>query len=444
MQNRDHLNISTRPIGRTSLGLSTTATFELQLLEVAVKGKKAFESCLNKESPSWDIDEQVMSLEILQEIKLWEKDENCNLLLERARSLVVRMKDHRSVHQRALLIYRDFLNVSLTRSRESIETSSQCQTRESTELTSTTERVSREYSNSSQVQTLDEKLDEMLSIELPETVDEEPSIHIEYCSKAQGEPSGSYGSSCEVLSIFDGASCEEISIFEKPKETDEGVVTPGARFFEKLLTAEESEGCDSILTLGSRDSRWSKVCSKLTPGVREDECYSWDVTDVKIDLSYEQTSKTLRDFPANDFKNPIEWTIDGITYEAKSVSELRSKYDVVMEGVFKKRYKCHTWRSYYGFFFNTGVMIYFKKDVFKKAADFRRSTVTIPKGKQLRLNIHDLHVASRVTNWQLKFDSANHFNSWCETIVKFSKGLQNETDGIRQSLSPRSLISKLI
>jgi hypothetical protein len=439
------INVPTRSIGRISLGLSTPITFELQLLDVAVKGKKAFESYLNKESPNYGIDEQVMSLEILQEIELWENDGNRNLLVERARDQVVRVKHHKSLHTRALVIYRDFLNLSLARSRSSDSTetlSSQWGTRESTEFNSSMERMGKEYSSSSQDWTLDGKFDKMLCIELPDTVDEESSSYMDYCSRAQGEASGS---SCEILSIFGVPSCEEISIFDNPKQTDEGVVTPVAHLYEKLLIADDSEGRDSIFSLGRRNSHWSKVCSNMTLGGKDQECFSWDVSDVKIDLCNDQTPKALGDFPGKDFKYPIQWTIDGITYEARNVSELRSKHCIVTEGIFKKRLKCHTWRSYYGFFFNTGVMIYFKKDVFKKAADFRKSTVIMPKGKQLRLNIDDVLVSSRLTNWQVKFESAKHLNTWCKTVVKFSKGLKPENDGIRHLVvSPMSLLSKQI
>jgi len=49
----------------TSLGLQTSASFELQLLEVAVRGRKVFENSWNEQAT---IDEQVMFLEILEEI----------------------------------------------------------------------------------------------------------------------------------------------------------------------------------------------------------------------------------------------------------------------------------------------------------------------------------------------------------------------------------------
>jgi hypothetical protein len=356
----------------------------------------------------------------------------------------VKMKYHKSLHNRALVMYRDILNLSLARSRllESSETlSSQCQTHESTELTSSMECVSREHSGSSQVQTLDEKFDKMLQIQLPETVDEESTSYIDYCSRAHGEPSGP---SCEILSIFGTPTFEEIWIFDKPRKTDEVFVTPRAHSYEKLQIEEESEGRDSILLKGRRNSHWSKVRSNMIRGARDEEFSCWDISDVKIDLCNELTPKAV-DFPEKDFKHPIQWMIDGITYEARNVSELRSKHDIATEGIFKKRYKCHTWRSYYGIFFNMGIMIYFKKHVFKKVADFRKSTVTIPKGKQLRLNIDDVHVASRITNWQLKFESVKQLNTWYKTILKFSKGLKTEVDRIRQSVgSPMNFLSKLI
>jgi len=107
-----HSSMSTYPNREMSLGLLTPISFELQLLKLAVRGRKVFEGTWNKNAT---IGEQVMFLEILQEIKLWENDGCSKLLLERARNLVVRMKDHRSLHQQALVVYRDLLNLRNSR-----------------------------------------------------------------------------------------------------------------------------------------------------------------------------------------------------------------------------------------------------------------------------------------------------------------------------------------
>jgi len=210
------------------------------------------------------------------------------------------MKENKCLHKRALVIYRDFLNLSRARSRESLETlSSQSRTKSITKLSSSFERVSKQCSSSPPVHSLDEKFDEMLGIELPETVNGESSSYLEYFSRAWGESSGS---SCEIISIFDGASSEDMSIFEKPKETDEGVVTLGAPFNQKLSNTDQSEGCNSILSLGQRDSPWSKVCSKIIPEAKEEECFSWDNSEEKVDLCEEHALKVLGDFPGKDFK----------------------------------------------------------------------------------------------------------------------------------------------
>jgi len=421
MQKKPYLTAQARPFRGTSLGLFTPTTFELQLLEIAVKGKRAYEACLEKEASTYGIDKQVMSLEILQEIKIWEKERNIDLLVDRARNQVVKLKSHKNLHKRALLIYRDFLNISLSFARDSSETSSsQYRTNESTGLTSSLVRGSREYDSSSPVYTLDEKFDEMLGVELPESLDEESSSLKEPCPRLfQGEPSGS---SCEVISLF-GDMSDDGSIFEKPTETEEGVWSPGACFSE--LTLDDSEGGDSVLYLGNRerDNSSTQILSKRTK--TKEDLFSWKASDVKIDLYSDELPQVLGEFPGKEFKHPIQWTVDGITYNAQNIAELRRKHNIVLEGVFKKRW-CHTWRNYFGFLLDTGVMLYFKKGDFRKFADFRKSTVSMPKGKQQRLRIQDVHVRSVSTDWELKFDSAKHLIAWCETIAELSKGLNDE------------------
>lgn len=421
MPKKPYLTAQPRPFRGTSLGLFTPTTFELQLLEIAVKGKRAYEASLDKEASTYGIDKQVMSLEILQEIKIWEKERNINLLVDRARNQVVKMKSHKNLHKRALLIYRDFLNISLSSARDSTETSSsQYRSHESTGLTSSLVRESREYDSSSQVYTLDEKFDEMLGIELPESQDEESSSLKEPCSGLfQGEPSGS---SCEVISLL-GDMSHDASIFEKPTETEEGVLAPAARFSE--LTLDDSEGGDSVLFLGNRERDNSCTKIRLRRMKPQKDIFSWKASDVKIDLYGDELPQILGEFPGKEFKHPIQWTLDGIIYNAQNIAELRRKHNIVLEGVFKKRW-CHTWRNYFGFLLDTGVMLYFKKDDFRKFADFRKSTVSMPKGKQQRLSIQDVYVRSVSTNWELKFDSANHLITWCETIAEISKGLNDE------------------
>jgi len=197
----------TSPKRRTSLGLLTSTSFELGLLEVAVKGKKTFETLWNKERANYNVNEQIIFLEILQEIKLWEKDGNSKLLVERARNQVVRIKNHKSLHNRALLVYRDFLNLSL--SRDGVEFGcTECQARESKDCPISLDDVN----STSQVLTIDEKLDDVVqSIKFREPLQEGTPTAKETSSRTpQGEPSGS--SSCGIVSMFGDVSCSSTLI----------------------------------------------------------------------------------------------------------------------------------------------------------------------------------------------------------------------------------------
>jgi len=426
------------PKRRLSLGLLTPTSFELRLLEVALKGKKAFENLWNKESANYDVSEQIMFLEILQEVKLWENDGNSKLLVERARNQVVRTKDHKSLHNRALLVYRDLLNRSL--SRDIIEFSdTQCRARESYEHPAALVRESHHVNSLSQVLTIDEKLDDVQSIKFREPMEES-------CLRTpQGEPSAS--SSFELISMFGDGSCSS-SIFENPTELTEGA-TPGTRTSKKLSemvrSSDKNEGEDSISSqdnknnpssqLGLKDMRrsWSALKKNLARRATT-EFPIRDKADLKIDFSEKQAPQVLSNFPGEDFKCPIWWTVDKVTYEAKSIADLRRKHYILIEGSFRKRCITRTWRHYYGFFLDPGVVIYFRKGVFKKAADLRNSTLNLPNDKPCRLDIRDVIIASSLSNWLLKFDSAKHRDAWYEMVEKICKGQKDKINDLEQSL----------
>jgi len=421
----------------TCLGLQTSDSYELLLLEVACRGRKVFESSWNQKAT---IDEQVMFLEILEEIQLWEKAGCNNLLVERARKLVVRMKDHGSFHQRALVVYRDILCLGHSRTN----TNFSFQKREDWVTGTSDFLLPFRNTDSSSSQTL--TLDEVMSLEFPESDDDESSISIEFCSRTtEGQPTRI---SYELTDKFDEVSGESLTIFKKPTVTDEVFITPfdftPDNSPEIDSNPENFDEEDSALTPENRCIRCIQLCSGDEPPQQsvlkktiehEDskEFSDRDGADENIDLVDEQVSQQLGSFPGRDFKFLTWWRVDGVTYRTKSISDLRRKHNVLIEGEFRKRCRSRKWQTYYGFMLDTGIMLYFREGVFKKVADFRNCNHVL-KAEQCRLHIKDLHLASRVTNWILKFASKRVCQTWYEIIVKISRYGKTEVYGLHDSL----------
>jgi len=426
---------------RESLGLRTPPSFELQLLEIAMGGKETLEKHWKEETERFDISENVMCLEILREFEQLEKGGNTEMLVERARNQVVKMKGCKYLHHRALLAYRYYLNLSI--SRQSLDYSS-LRTRRGESVDrgiprESRERESKEYSRSTQVLTIDERLDVMLGIELPEMLEEESSNWVESGMKTQ--QSEQSGSSCEVLSIVQDSCCERQSIFKVPRET-EGFISPGSPLSSGVLQENSlSEMWSNAEKSGERCSILKVQNSPNLP-IQPQKCLTRDDVDLKIDFEGEKTPKVRGSFPGKDLKNPIEWKVDNIVYLAMSLSDLRKSHDIVMEGTFRKRgARCHRWRKYYGFFLDTGIMLYFRGGVFKRVADFRKSTPFIPKSKQFILNIRGLYVNSKASDWLLKFENEKKLDTWYETILKLCEPQKN--NGLGQLLGPPKKVHEI-
>jgi len=428
------MNVRSASKRGTSLGLLTPTSFELQLLEVALKGKTMFETQWDEKCANYDIDMQVMCHEILLEIDVWEKNGSVKPLQERARDLVVKMKDT-SLHSRAMVVYRDFLDLGRSprktivskpyqdRQRVSTEfsfkvpgsnNSSQVRQRDSIEFSSHIPD-STEFSSTRVPSTSDEKFDRMIDIELPLSVDDDSSTPPkEDTQKLQGEPN-----ICDLSTSGDVLSCEALAIFDKPTETDEGRTSPRGDdelIFDLSINLEPSDG-DSIFLLSNEEPMTpGSVCS--CHGDALSEC-----DDVKRDFGENpwQLPAKLGSFPGKDFQGAIEWTVDKTTYWANNLADLRSKHDVLIEGTFRKRCRTKRWRDYYGFFLGTGVMIYFRNEVYKKVADFRKCTVTLQKSKPSRLIVQDVYVDTKQTDWPLEFNNPKHLSTWHHTIASFSK-----------------------
>jgi len=426
--------VRTPPKRGTSLGLETPTLFELQLLELALKGKRAFEAHWAKQGSEYDVSEEVMCYEILQEIELWERHENVKLLQERARKLVVRAKDT-NLHKRAKVVYCNFLDtdrsprqyldinlppvlqrysVTLSDKVPGSTSSSQARQRESIECSSQSPITSSAWVPS----TSDEKLDvdKWVNTELPPLSNDEDSSTApkeSVTQKLEGEPS--------IPSNSGDVSCEVLDIFDKPAETNEGC----------KFTRDEEDLLFHISInqeLSDEDSIYPLV-DKMTPG-SEYSPQIEGVDDNKIDLGENpwQLAAQVGNFPGKDFRDSIEWKVDNTTYKAKNLADLRSKHDVLVEGAFRKRCRTKIWRDYYGFFLATGVMIYFRREVYKKAADFRKSTVSMQNSKKCRLIVQNVYVDEKKTTWPLEFSSTKHLKTWYKTIARFSKRLKNDID----------------
>jgi len=142
-------------------------------------------------------------------------------------------------------------------------------------------------------------------------------------------------------------------------------------------------------------------------------------SDVPSNADYKSTrAVVLEKFPG-DFNGPIEWIVDKTKYSAKNIDNLRSAHDVLIEGVFGKLCKGNRWRWYHGFLLFIGVMVYFRKEnkkmVFKKAADFRNSRVTIVNNKSLK-------VITKERDFLLQFKKQKNCDVWYETILGISAG----------------------
>jgi len=343
----------------------------------------------------------------LQEVDVWEKDGNLKLLQDRGRNLVVRLKDVEELHQRALVVYRDLLDLSHSRS-------TRCSFRAD----------------------IDEKFDDILVVDLPHVFESSLTSSSEkfVAEKVLGEPSS------EDLGL---------SIFMMPEE-EEGAIactaetsTPGEVGPEKSNPIARSIFLETrrINSTAYQDSSYAKgICSddeKARRSLPADEGYFKKDSKASSSDGYASRSSTvLGSFPWRNLKDPaewkmkdpIEWKIDKTTYMVKCINDLRTNHKVLIEGAFRKRCRAHKWRNYYGFLLATGVLLYFRKEIFKKVVDIRNSIIIQPRSKQFRLCIEGVVVESRECNWLMEFDRKDHLAIWKDHMALLSRGLKIEID----------------
>jgi len=402
---RSSFQVPLSPLLReASLDLKTHASFDVKLLEVAVKGSKAFRDLWDKEGAEYDINKQVMWYETLQEVECWECNGNLSFLEQRVRKLVVRLKVTEELHTRALVIYRDLLDLSHSPRTTYIPQGE-----------------------------IDEKFHHMEIVELPQVDEENMSPSSDRLVIGTG-----------LIGTLLGEPTNEpaLSIFQKPEEEEGG--TTGAsdtgptgeigceiQYRYKLSSVNsnsftEAPGATLPGTI-SMDSECTEGMSIDDEKVRYSSGAEGSANDRKTRSSSAMAARksfNLGNFPWGDFKEAVEWRVDKQTYKAENIDDLRKNHKVLVEGTFQKRCRGHKWRHYYGFFMDTGVLLYFRKEYFKKVADFRNSTVSMPRGKHFRLNVERITLDSKENNWLMEFDLNVHLAIWYRAMVLVSKGVK--------------------
>jgi len=205
-------------------------------------------------------------------------------------------------------------------------------------------------SSSPQTFMLDEKFDEAMNVEFPDTDNDDSSISIEFCFRTcQGHLSRI---SCEPTDKFNEVSGESLSIFIKPTVTGEVSRTPfdaTPSMLSKIdYTTANYEDVDPTPALEDRSTSCIQLClgdeppsqsvlTKTTVHNGSKEFFNKDDADEKIDIVDVQVPQLLGTVPEWDFKSLIWWTVDRVTYRAKSIADLRSKHNVLIEGTFRKR-----------------------------------------------------------------------------------------------------------
>jgi len=380
------------PQRKGSLGLLTSPEFQLQLLEGAAKGRKVFDTYWHDD---YDVEKQLLWHEISQEIEIWEKKGNLDLLIFRGRQLAVKLKDHEEgLHLRALKIYCKFLEFSSAK---------HCNFK--AKGTPSESSVDLEKLSFSPAYLEANKAESNSSLARGDPLQGEPSF----------EPDNLEGK-------MDRGSRAESQPEERLNHHE---------FFEdhKFQSENERGRLMSISDLDEENQpgsvKWHK---KESANRNKDDPLGWE--ELKIELINDEDE--IKNSPATgnrlsvenfkgDFRETIKWTDGNKTYQASSVKDIRKNHCVQIEGSFKKRCMTYRWKNYYGFITRSGLLIYFglekNKDlVFKRAVDFRENSITDIKESQYMFNVY---AAGR--NWLMKFAKHKEFRNWQKTIRRFSR-----------------------
>jgi len=390
-----------------SLELLTSPEFQLKLLEGATKGKKVFDTF-------WDNDytyqQKLLWDSISKEVHIWETEGNLDLLIYRGRQLAAKLKDEGALHQQALQIYLNILEISRRKSRK--ENSNKPQDTLTTPVT--------DFNKSeSSLSILTLRPDPFATG--ADSLQGEPSIEQSY--KGEGKRS-IWGSHAESLPDKSTTSYQ-CQIAPEPYDdckiaSDEERSRERSRYIS--IEIDEASQPGSVKWSKKRKENEIRISNLRSDSIgfpmvdlideKEDE--------IKFDIGRRLSVETFK----GDFVKPIQWKVNNETHTASSVNEIRSKHKVLMEGPFEKRRKRrvgYRWKHYYGFLIASGVLLYFGQEKnneidFKKAVDFRENSMTVSKDDDLRLDVY-----SQGRNWLLKFAMQKEISDWHDAIKQFSR-----------------------
>jgi len=388
------------PNWNVSLRLGISAEFEVNLLEIALKGKNAFETFKDIEGADWDTRKLEMWNEISQDIEHYEKNGNLKRLEERGKDLVTRIeKSDSNLYKRVTVVYNNILERKLSQ------------------------------------ENLDVNFEKMLNTELPALEESK----IDGLSPMIMVPPGRI----DGLSIFDSplAKSKEVIKFPNVSKT-----STAHNFTEKhslgtksrlsketvfvvpwILDDDLGAGSNNENTQRDMDNAKQLRCYWKKDNLEEVLNIEYDDDDLKV--HYEAEKMVLGEFPEPDFKAIVEWTVGQQTFKVNTIAELRRKHNVLIEGDFRKRCKGLKWREYFGFFMDNGTMIYFRDGNFKKVADFRESTISKMDDKYSRLTIEGVNVDnSKLRDWLLEFKDVETLVFWYRKFKRFCKGISGNLD----------------
>jgi len=162
------------------------------------------------------------------------------------------------------------------------------------------------------------------------------------------------------------------------------------------------------------EEKSSSLCLQLNPV----EQNSWSLCSHKDLLDKNNFGRRLN---GETFEKPFLWTVHKKTYIARSVNDIRKRYDVLVEGPIKCRWKVKRrwkWRHVYGFLIADGVLIFLwlRHKVRKRAVDCRKNTINLSSDDNLYLNVQ---FGGRTD--QLKFLTRKQYSDWHVAIKKFSE-----------------------
>jgi len=360
---------------RKSLGLKVSPVFQLRLLEGAAKGKRALKTFRDDDLT---IPQQVLWHEVLRDVEIWEETGSVEPLIERVGKLSQQLEERdQDLSERATRVCSSFSD-------------------------------SKKYQEKPPLLLDIDSTSLLLSPTLrdgPQDLPGEPTYSDEKISESQSCVDIDYDQEMLARSTSFDHSKWKLN-FERDRLLSKGEDSqPGSVKWCLLLKKSSSED-------------ESKLKNHFDEKVREQKSSRLNVLSKVVE--HKPAGIVLDEFQGEDFQKKITWKLDNIVHTAFNIKDLKAKHDILIQSAFEKRCKGFRWHGYYGFLLNTGVLIYFRKKrkrgmLFKKAADLRNNTVTLPNNEHFRMNVF-----TNERNWPLRFATRERLDIWIDAINGFS------------------------